>query len=116
MKASWMGAIVMTMAVVTAACGEGKSPAVNDPVTADEAGIRAITQSLESSLSRSSDGLTTVPVRGGGERVDLQGRFQSAAVAKVGPDGRVVTDCVDTVEDADAFLRAPAPAPTRSDR
>ena len=108
--------VVFTLAVVAAACGDEKAPAPS--ISSEEASIQMIKRSLAHSLDRSSDGLVVVPVAGGGERVDTQGRFQSAVLAKIGPDGRVVVDCVDSVESAEAFLRAPAPAPaeTRSDR
>ncbi len=112
MKSFWTGALVFILGI--AACGDGKpsSPAVSS----DEASIQAVKRSLAPSLSRSTDGLVAVPLAGGGERVDLQGRFQSAAVAKIGADGKLVTDCVDSVEAAEAFLRARPPAATRSDR
>jgi len=45
-------------------------------------------------FSTSHEGLVVEPAPGGGEMVDLQGRFNSAMWARVKPDGSVVTDCV----------------------
>jgi hypothetical protein len=52
----------------------------------------AIEAEMGDALSTSSEGLSEVasPVPGGGVMVDLQGRFQSAATATVGPEGIVV--------------------------
>jgi hypothetical protein len=71
---------------------------------------------LAPSLSRSSEGLVIEPAAHGGEKVRLEGRYQSAAMAKVGADGRLVTDCVDTVEDAEAFLLDATAMPPVGDR
>lgn len=43
--------------------------------------------------STSAEGLVIVPAPGGGQMVDLQGRFQSATTATLKPDGTVNTDC-----------------------
>jgi hypothetical protein len=43
--------------------------------------------------STSSEGLVVVPAPGGGEMVDLQGRFQTSITATLKPDGTVQTDC-----------------------
>jgi len=47
-------------------------------------------------LATSHEGLVAVrgTSRAGGVRVDLKGRFQSAVVATVDPDGKVTTACV----------------------
>jgi hypothetical protein len=45
-------------------------------------------------FSTSHEGLVVEPAPGGGEMVDLQGRFNSAVWARVKPDGSVVTGCV----------------------
>ncbi|MFQ5665885.1 MAG: post-PEP-CTERM-1 domain-containing protein [Candidatus Binatia bacterium] len=50
--------------------------------------------SLDPAMSTSDQGLLEVPAPGGGMMVDLQGRFRSAAVARVKPDGSVVTECL----------------------
>ena len=46
-------------------------------------------------LSTSGQGLVEAPAPGGGMTIDLQGRFRSAAVATVGPDGKVTVDCIE---------------------
>lgn len=57
-----------------------------------EVGDIAISQS-----STSHDGLVLQksPVAGGGEMVDIRGRFRSLATVTVGADGRLHTDCGD---------------------
>ncbi len=41
-------------------------------------------------INRSHEGLVVEPAAGGGEKVDLQGRFRSVPVASRNPDGTVV--------------------------
>jgi hypothetical protein len=109
-------AFVAIASTASVGCGEGgtsSSPAA--PVSADEAGIQKIERDLAPVLSRSAEGLAVQAVPGGGQRVDLGGRFQSAAVAKIGADGKLVVDCVDTVDEASAFLRGTAPAAKKAD-
>jgi hypothetical protein len=50
----------------------------------------------ENAQSTSGDGLRETPgtTRGGGVKINLQGRFRSSAVAAVGPDGKLTTRCV----------------------
>lgn len=70
-----------------------------DPDTR-ESGVPAHENSLSAAvssdpaLSTSHQGLVEVPAPGGGVMVDLQGRFRSAVIARVKPDGTVVTECV----------------------
>jgi hypothetical protein len=45
-------------------------------------------------FSTSHQGLLQQPAPGGGMMIDLQGRFRSAAVAEVGPDGKAHVGCV----------------------
>ena len=96
---------VAAFAAGAGACADDKAPSAEAPVCADEASIQTIKRDLAPVLSRSPDGLVVQALPGGGQRVDLGGRFQSAALAKIGPDGKLVTDCVDSVDQADAFLR-----------
>ena len=121
MKSMRLGAMFLTIAGFAAGasgCGEDRGSSTEAPVSADEASIQTINRDLAPVLSRSTDGLVVQAIPGGGQRVDLGGRFQSAAIAKIGPDGKLVTDCVDSVDQADAFLRgdSAASAPTGSDR
>ena len=47
----------------------------------------------QNAYSTSSVGLVVVPAPGGGEMIDLQGRFQTSITATIKPDGTVQTDC-----------------------
>ena len=49
----------------------------------------------ENAQSTSAEGLQEIPgtTRGGGIKVNLQGRFRSSVVATVGADGKVATRC-----------------------
>lgn len=66
--------------------------------------------SFDPGLTTSAEGLVEIPgeTAGGGVKVELQGRFQSAVRARVSPDGSVRTDCVP------AAVRAAEEAPARS--
>jgi hypothetical protein len=63
---------------------------------------------IQESLRRDTDGLDRVVHPDGSVSVNLQGRFQSASVARIGEDGTVVI----CAEDADHVGAAPgSPAP-----
>lgn len=76
--------------------------------------IRALTSPAGSTVSRSAEGLVEVHRPDGSVMIDLQGRFQDYAVARIGPDGKPVISCV---PDSAAALRAlrdsvvPPPSP-----
>lgn len=57
-------------------------------------------------LNRSDEGLQQRTLPGRGVAVDLQGRYQSMAVATVGADGQASVNCVLTPEQAEAALHA----------
>ncbi len=82
-------------------------------VSAEEA--RALVESLINSLNQSDAGLAPSVLPSGARIVNLNGRFEAAALAKMGPDGTAITECVTTKEDAERFLtetpRTP-PVPT----
>jgi len=59
---------------------------------------------VENSLSRSTEGLVEVTHPDGHVSVHLQGRFQSASVARINSDGQIETTCVETQAEADTFL------------
>jgi hypothetical protein len=63
-----------------------------------------LAKALGMSLNRSEDGLKVVRYANGMERVDLNGRFQSLSVAKVGANGKVQERCVTNPKEAQAFL------------
>jgi uncharacterized membrane protein YdfJ with MMPL/SSD domain len=67
---------------------------------------------LKQMLDQSTEDLVAVPLPDGGEMVDLQGRFQSVALAKVGPDGKVQMECVTTLKEAKEFLEQDGKADT----
>lgn len=79
-------------------------------VTPEEA--RQLVAGLTSSLSHSDAGLTQIRLANGARMVDLDGRFESAMLAKLGADGTADTECVTNVEEAEAFLLSPAPDAT----
>src|SRR5258705_2494503 len=82
MKSMRLGAMFLTIAAFAAgagACADDKSPSVEAPISADEASIQMIKRDLAPVLNRSSDGLVVQAVPGGGQRVDLGGRFPRAA-------------------------------------
>jgi hypothetical protein len=50
-------------------------------------------EALARLVNTSSAGLTEKVLPNGAVSVDLQGRFQSATVATIGPDGKLTTTC-----------------------
>ena len=77
------------------------------PPTPEEA--RKLAEGLKNFLSRSDQGLTIVTHPNGAQSVDLQGRFQTATLAKINRDGSTSEKCVTSMREARAFL-APATA------
>ena len=76
---------------------------------------RVLVESLIGTLNQSDAGLTPAVLPSGARIVNLDGRFESAALAKMGPDGKIVTECVTTKEEAERFLtetRKTTPAAT----
>jgi hypothetical protein len=68
--------------------------------------LLALTSREQNALSRSLDGLLQVRHADGSVSVDLQGRFQEFAVARMGRDGKPVLHCL---EDSAAVRRALGP-------
>lgn len=66
--------------------------------------VGALKKAFEAPLSRSSVGLTSVPLPGGGRLINLKGRFHTAAVARVRPDGTLEQRCFDNADHAARFL------------
>jgi len=71
-------------------------------MSADE--LNELEAAIAPSLSQSAEGLTMKDGPAGSKYVDLQGRFQSVAIAKVGSDGKVQTQCVTNMDEAKAFI------------
>ena len=63
---------------------------LREPTASEQASLQA---PETDSLSRSSAGLISEELGDGTVRVNLQGRFQSVARVKVGPDGKLHTEC-----------------------
>ena len=81
-----------------------------DPATGRLRGItpeeaRALIDSVSRELSQSGDGLSLVYHPNGMVSIDLEDRFQTAAVVRVEPDGTLRAQCVSTVEEAERFLK-----------
>ena len=72
------------------------------PLTPQEA--QRLAAGLKGMLNRSTQGLVEVKQADGSTAMDLQGRFQSVAVARVGDDGAITESCVDNPEAAAAFF------------
>jgi hypothetical protein len=60
---------------------------------------------LQEILSRSTEGLVPVQHPDGSVSVNLQGRFQSASMARIDSTGKLHTTCVDTPQAAEAACR-----------
>ncbi|MEJ7713280.1 MAG: hypothetical protein WKF84_26395 [Pyrinomonadaceae bacterium] len=113
--------------VVTAPAGRNASTAaqskVQDEVTVDIGGsqvaidprtgklrqptpeeARALAQSMQKLLSRSSKALTVTRHPDGTESVNVKGRFLNFSMAKMNADGTTSTACVDSAEETAAFL------------
>lgn len=70
--------------------------------TREEAAALAL--EMKEMVNQSSDGLTRVYHANGMSSVDLEGRFQSIAVAKKNPDGSITQSCLTSAPEVDAFL------------
>jgi hypothetical protein len=72
------------------------------PLTQEEA--QKLAERIKELVNQSTDGLKTVQHADGSVSMDLEGRFQSIAVARTDEDGKVVQSCVDNREAAAAFF------------
>ena len=84
-----------------AAAADSNSGKLRQP-TPEE--VQALTESM--TMNDSVEGLTTKKVANGGTAVDLQGRFQSVAIAKKNPDGSIAESCVQSKKEAEDFLNS----------
>ncbi len=69
---------------------------------------------VRSMINRSGEGLTVYKLQNGVKIVDLQGRFQSVALAKKDNTGTISTSCVSTQKEVDHFLKGEAATPTKA--
>lgn len=65
--------------------------------------VKQLTESMV--MNDSVEGLTPTTTADGGVMVDLQGRFQSVAIAKKNPDGTLAQTCVDSAKQAEVFFK-----------
>lgn len=72
------------------------------PLTPEEA--RRLAASLKGMLNKSTEGLVEEHNHDGSVSVDLQGRFQHVAVARVNQDGSISQSCVDNPKAAANFF------------
>jgi hypothetical protein len=72
------------------------------PLTQDEA--RQMAEGLKKMLNTSTDGLAQVQHADGTIQMDLQGRFQNVAVARMNEDGSVTQSCIDDPRAAASFF------------
>ena len=97
-----------TLSTRAIAPAEGGLKTYRDPVTGERRSpppslpAAALTASERRGLSRSHAGLVAVPgpTPAGGTRVDLQGRFLSHVVARVGADGTASMGCLNDLPEA----------------
>jgi len=72
------------------------------PLTPEEA--QHLADGLKTLLNKSTEGLEQVKHADGSVSMDLKGRFQNVAVARVNDDGSVEQECIDEPEQAAAFF------------
>ena len=72
------------------------------PLTQEEA--QRLAAGLKQLANQSTDGLQSVRHADGSVSMDLQGRFQNVAVAKLDEDGKLVQSCIDNPESGAAFF------------
>ncbi|HEY6807069.1 MAG TPA: hypothetical protein VI306_26055 [Pyrinomonadaceae bacterium] len=72
------------------------------PLTPEEA--KQLADGLKTMLNKSTEGLEQVKNADGSVSMDLQGRFQNVAVARVNEDGTVEESCIDEPQQAATFF------------
>lgn len=73
------------------------------PLTPEEA--QKLANGLAPMLDKSTDGLVELHHNDGSVSMDLEGRFQSVAVARINQDGTIEQSCVDNPRAAAKFFR-----------
>jgi hypothetical protein len=73
------------------------------PLTQEEA--QRLAAGIKALVNQSTDGLKEVHHADGSVSMDLQGRFQSIAVARRDEDGQLVQSCIDNPQAAAAFFK-----------
>ena len=85
--------------------------------------VQTLLEGMKNFVNQSTEGLQVKRTANGAQYVDLDGRFENVAIAKIGPDGKVQSECVNNLKDAKKFLEstetakkpAPAKTPQQSD-
>ena len=72
------------------------------PPTREE--VQTLLEGMKNSVNQSTEGLQVKRAPNGALFVDLDGRFDNVALAKVGPDGKVLSECINSVKNAEKFL------------
>lgn len=121
-KVRWIGALLVAMLALLAtpsaaaqAAGKGQSaqaPGKKDAglTQPSREEIKVLLDGIKQLVNQSTEGLEVKSLPGGGQIVDLEGRFQNIAVAKQNADGSVQEHCVTTVKEAEEFLTEDAKA------
>jgi len=93
-------------------------PETGMPMKPSEAQLRALTMDLESTdaLAPTEAPMLMESLPGGGVAVTLNGHFQMYSIARIGADGRIVTDCAHDAATAKRMLVAPAPRVVRAEK
>jgi hypothetical protein len=65
---------------------------------------QALVEHISTLTNRSSEGLTGKQLPNGATQVNLKGRFNEVVIGRANPDGTVETRCVESIEEAAAFL------------
>src|SRR5688572_24147984 len=119
-------ALAQTAAADRASDGETKVQVAGQTVAIDRATGRlraptpeerkALAAGLKAMINHSTEGLTVVQRANGAKSVDLQGRFQSIAVANVNSDRTLAKKCLTSKREADAFVKSSSKASVKSNR
>jgi hypothetical protein len=72
--------------------------------------LNELQAAIAPALSQSTEGLVVKDGPAGSKSMNLQGRFQSVVIAKVGSDGKVQSECVTNMDEAKQFLENAKPA------
>jgi hypothetical protein len=80
---------------------DSKTGRIRKPTAEERA---KLAKALGMSHNRSAEGLKVTRYANGMQRVDLNGRFQTFSLAKIGKDGKVKERCVTDQAEAKAFL------------
>ncbi len=111
---SLLAAIYLLAALLTQPAGKAANPGAQGPTPQD----RELAALLRQLTNRSSQGLVQEKHPRGGFQLNLKGRFQNVALAKLNAQGKPVAGCVDSLAAANAFfgrnLETGQPLPTQS--